>query len=398
MVGEAASSPTAAGRPGPRARFLPSEPTLSPGLLVPWGKHPAPVFPFTASRSQWYYFARNAVWHGIRLLGLREGDEVLVPAYNHGVEVGAILATGVSVKFFRVTPGLEIDFDDLRARISSRSKALLVIYYLGFPQPLDEITAFCREHDLSLIEDCAQSLFSTSGGRPLGSVGAFSVFCLYKTLPLPHGGLLVLNDPLLGLPEKPQPPRLASAVRGVPQRLLDRMEMKGRALVRWPRRSLRAPLRILMRRMPGGDISTALEDFDIGMVNLGASGLAQRLAGKADAQTIVSARRRNFEALMALVPKSRQLIHHLPEGVCPLFFPVLVEDKKAAIQILAEAGIEAIPFWSLPHASIPREEFPDADYLRTHVLEVPVHQALSPEDMDYLAQALTRVPVPAGAH
>jgi len=381
--------------PSQGARFLPSEPILSLSQLLTRRRPPPPVFPFVEARSRWYYFARNAVFHGIKLLGLGEGDVVLMPAYNHGVEVAAVLATGASVSFFRITPSLDIDFEDLRARISPRTKALLVIHYDGFPQPLEETAAFCHEHGLWLIEDCAQALFSTVDGQPLGSTGTFSVFCLYKTLPLPHGGLLLLNDPSLGLPEEARPPGPIAAIRGIPQRLLDHTEMKHQTLGRWLRRSMRTPLRALIRRAPGGNVSVALEDFDIGMVNLGASSLAKRLAKGADAQAIVRARRRNFETLMALVPRERQLFDKLPRDVCPLIFPVLVEDKASAVRTLSRRGIEAIPFWSIPHPAVPMGAFPEADYLRAHVLEVPVHQDLVPDDMAYLAAALAEVPAPA---
>jgi hypothetical protein len=385
---------TGSNPPSPGTRFLPSEPILSLRQLLTRRRPPPPVFPFVEGRCRWYYFARNAIFHGVKLLGLGEGDEVLIPAFNHGVEVAAVLANGASVRFFRTTPTLETDFDDLRARVSPRTKALLTIHYVGFPQPLGEITAFCREHGLWLIEDCAQALFSSADGQPLGSTGALGVFCLYKTLPLPHGGLLVLNDPSLGLPEEARPPSPIAAMRGIPQRLLDHVEMKHQTLGRWLRRGLRTPLRALLRRAPGGNVSVALEDFDIGMVGLGASSLAKRLTKGSDAQEIARARHRNFETLMTLIPRERQIFGKLPKDVCPLIFPVLVEDKASAVRTLSRWGIEAIPFWSIPHPAIPPGEFPEADYLRAHVLEVPVHQDLVPDDMTYLAAALAEVPAP----
>lgn len=378
-----------------RTRFLPIEPTLSTGMLLPGRHRPAPVFPFTGSRHRWYYFGRGAVWHGIKLLGLAEGDEVLMPAYNQGVELAAVLDAGPSVQFFGISRELEIDFDDLRARVSPKTKAILVIHYVGFPQPLAEITSVCREHGLWLIEDCAQALFSSADGQPLGTSGAFSIFCAYKTISLPHGGILAVNDPSLGLPPEARPPRFLSSVRGLPQRWLDHWEMRHRTIGRLVRLGVRRPARMLLRRTSPQSMHVGVEEYSREQVDLGVSNLTKSLVHRADAEAIVHARRRNFEALMALVPRDRQLIPMLPEGVCPLFFPVLVEDKAVAIRTLAQEGIEAIPFWSTAHPAIPVGAFPVADYLRAHVLEVPVHQALDPADMTYLAEALESIPRPA---
>lgn len=380
-----------------RDRFLPVEPALSPGMLLPGGRPSSWGFPFTG-RHRWYYFGRNAVWHGVKLLGLGEGDEVLMPAYNEGVEVAAVLDAGPSIRFFPIGSRLEIDLDDLRARISPKTKALFVIHYLGFPQPLEEMKAICREHGLWLIEDCAHALLSSADGQPLGRDGAFSIFCIYKTIPVPHGGLLVLNDPSLGLPEEAQPPGLLSSLRGLPHHLFDYLEIRQPALGRWFRVGVRHPTRALLRRAPVGRTHIVDDKFERALVGLGASKLVRRLSARADTEAIVKTRRRNFEALMDLLPKSRQVIHTLPEGVCPLFFPVLVADKPSAMRILAGKGIESIPFWSKAHPAIPAGAFPAVEYLRAHVLEVPIHQTLQPEDMTYLAQALADVPAPVADH
>ncbi len=65
---------------------------------------------------------------------------------------------------------------------------------MGWPQPVEKIAQFCKQRGILLIEDCALALFSSLDSRRLGAHGDFSIFCLYKTLPLPHGGLLVQNN------------------------------------------------------------------------------------------------------------------------------------------------------------------------------------------------------------
>ena len=174
--------------------FLPGTPPLPLSALFERKEHAAAFFPFSAPQSRWYLLGRNALWHGLRSLRLDEGDEVLVPAYNSGAEVAAIVAAGLSPRFFGICRDLTPDIADMQSAVSRRTRAVLSIHYFGFPQPLSELTAFCARNGLLLIEDCAPALFSCLESQPLGSTGILSMFSPHKTLPLPHGGLLVVNN------------------------------------------------------------------------------------------------------------------------------------------------------------------------------------------------------------
>jgi hypothetical protein len=107
----------------PRRRFIPALPTLWPGMLSPLGAQAPVAFPLGAPRTTLYYFARNAVYHGARSLGLA-GREVLVPAYHHGVEVGALAAAGAVPRFVRVDARMRLDLDHPERTIGPRTRAL----------------------------------------------------------------------------------------------------------------------------------------------------------------------------------------------------------------------------------------------------------------------------------
>ena len=93
---------------------------------------------------------------------------------------------------------MTLDPDDVERHCRAHNPDLLyVIHYAGWPQPMSELVDLCRRRGMLLVEDCALSLLSEVDGRPLGSFGDWSVFCLYKTLPLPNGALLVQNGPRL---------------------------------------------------------------------------------------------------------------------------------------------------------------------------------------------------------
>src|SRR3954467_969599 len=174
----------------PPKRTVPCMQTAWPHMLFPRLAATVPLaFPFDQPGLRYRYFARNAVWDAVQLLGLK-GKKVLLPAYHHGVELETLLAAGVQPVFFRVDAQMRADFEDARAR-SAGVAALYVIHYAGFPQDMGAARQLATELGVPLLEDCALALLSRDGEKPLGSFGDVSIFCLYKTIPVPNGGALL---------------------------------------------------------------------------------------------------------------------------------------------------------------------------------------------------------------
>src|SRR5262249_12707448 len=151
---------------------------------------------------------------------------------------------------------------------------------------------------------------------------------LYKTLPVPNGGVLVAND-------NPSPAGLsahscaASSVTGPMSELVLRWirtqyEIPGQALFAMKRETGRLLTALRIRRMPVGN-----SGFDLSAVNIGMSPICHRLLPHLRYDWIKEVRRRNFailtERLSGYIPL---LEKDLAPGVCPLFFPLLVKDKK----------------------------------------------------------------------
>ncbi len=78
----------------------------------------------------------------------------------------------------------------------------------------------------------------------------------------------------------------------------------------------------------------------------------------------------------------------LPDRVCPLYLPVLVEDREAVSIRLNEMGIMAVQWWAGFHREFDWAEFPEAKYLKDHLLAVPVHQQLTQQNIDYIFSSL----------
>jgi dTDP-4-amino-4,6-dideoxygalactose transaminase len=372
----------------PRRRHIPALPTLWPGMLSPLGASAPAAFPLGAPRTTLYYFARNAVYHGARLLGLA-GREVLVPAYHHGVEVGALAAAGAIPRFVRVDARMRLDLDDAEGRITPRTRALYVIHYAGFAQPMDEVNALARRHGLAVVEDCALSLLAAEGARPLGSTGHLGIFCFYKTLPVPNGGALVVNDPGVGgAPAAPLAAPIASTLSHAAGSLLANLAFRfgdaGEALRAAVRRAY-----ALARGASGlRPISTGTMTFDPARKDLGMSPLSSLVARRLDPAEIVATRRRNYFLLLGrLHDRVPPVFGEVPPGACPLFYPLLCEDKAQVAAKLLARGIETVDFWREGHALCRADDFPETASLRRRVLELPVHQDLGPDDMAAIADA-----------
>ncbi|MDR0967054.1 MAG: DegT/DnrJ/EryC1/StrS family aminotransferase [Myxococcales bacterium] len=372
-------------------RYIPALPSLDLGMLMPPRRASLP-FPFNAPGVSYGYFARNAVWTLARVFELFRG-EVLVPAYHHGVEVEALIDAGVTPRFYPVGPRMEVDPADVARRIQpKKTRALYLIHFLGFPGPVEAFQKLAEEHGLVLIEDCALALFSRRESQPLGSFGDASVFSLYKTLPLPNGGALVLNEGRpRGLPRLPEPPRL-SMLSHLAASYLQGLEFRRGALGRTLRKMARGLSRRAVASTGIERVATGTQHFAREHARLGMSAISRRILAAQDVAGIVERRRRNFFFLQSrLRDLGPSLIPELPAGVCPLFFPLRVEDKTRIQRLLGLRGIETVDFWRYGHPACLPGEFPDVEKLRQSVLEIPIHQDLSPAQMSFVARAIHEV-------
>jgi dTDP-4-amino-4,6-dideoxygalactose transaminase len=130
-------------------------------------------------------------------LGIGAGDEVVVPALTFVATVNSVLYTGAQVRFADILG--EEDFnlspDDIERRITSRTKAISVVHYGGYPCRMDVISEIATRHGLAVIEDAAHAPGAFLNEKHLGvwgDVGCFSFFS-NKNLSTGEGGMLVTN-------------------------------------------------------------------------------------------------------------------------------------------------------------------------------------------------------------
>lgn len=127
-------------------------------------------------------------------LDLKRGDEVIVPTLTYIASVNTIVQTGATPVFVDSQEfSLNLDPEDVRRKITPRTKAVLVVHLYGHPCEMDELTAICKEHNLYLIEDCAEAFGTYYKGRHVGTFGDVSTFSFFgnKTITTGEGGMVV---------------------------------------------------------------------------------------------------------------------------------------------------------------------------------------------------------------
>jgi dTDP-4-amino-4,6-dideoxygalactose transaminase len=130
-------------------------------------------------------------------LGIGPGDEVITPSLSFVATSNAVLYSGAVVKFADVIgmEDLTIDPEDIRQRITSKTKAIIVMHYAGYPCKMNEILSIAQEFNIPVIEDAAHSPGASLDGKYLGTWGAIGCFSFFsnKNLSTGEGGMLITD-------------------------------------------------------------------------------------------------------------------------------------------------------------------------------------------------------------
>lgn len=288
------------------------------------------------------------------------------------------------MKFYRILENLEIDFNHLKA-IAAKAKLLLIIHYFGFPQRMGEIISFCKERDILLIEDCAHALFSRLEGKYLGTFGDYGFFSLRKSLPLLDGGMVLMSDesirPTLDnfgyIPHNniqilsffPLFFKYLEFKAGVtPRTFFRRFSLLRKELIEYDaKRKFKSENRIL-------------------------SFTFKFLKGIEENKIVVK-RRKNYSYLSENIRglgNIKPLYPLLPEGVCPLCFPVLIDDRDEVRKSLLKRGINLRAFWDILPEEVKASDYSISHHVAQKILLLPVHQSLDENHLDHILCSLRK--------
>ena len=130
-------------------------------------------------------------------LGIGAGDEVIVPVFTFAATANAPLFCGAKPVFTDINEKtFNIDPEDIKERISQKTKAIIPVHYGGQACDMSEIIEIAEDHKLQVVEDCAHSLGSEYRGIKTGNLGTIGCFSFYPTKIITtfEGGMLTTND------------------------------------------------------------------------------------------------------------------------------------------------------------------------------------------------------------
>jgi len=133
-------------------------------------------------------------------LGIGPGDEVIIPALTYIASANAVTYTGATPVFVdSEAASWQISPEDIRAKLTPRTKAIMPVHLYGAACDMDAIIAIAQEHNLLVIEDCAEAIGTLYKGRHVGTFGDIATFSFFgnKTITTGEGGMVVTNDQTL---------------------------------------------------------------------------------------------------------------------------------------------------------------------------------------------------------
>ncbi len=132
------------------------------------------------------------------LLNVREGDEVIVPAFTFVSTVNAFVLRGARLRFVDVRPDtLNLDETLLERAVTPRTRVIVPVHYAGVGCEMDAIMDTAARHGIAVVEDNAHGLFGKYKGKPLGTFGGLAAQSFHETknINCGEGGALLINDP-----------------------------------------------------------------------------------------------------------------------------------------------------------------------------------------------------------
>lgn len=138
----------------------------------------------------------NAIVLAFRALGIKDGDEVIVQANTYIASIMGITMNGATPIFIEPDEYYNIDSDKIEEKITSKTKAILVVHLYGQATNMKKIIELCKKYNLKLVEDCAQAHGAMFAGKQVGTfgVGCFSFYPSKNLGCFGDGGAVAVED------------------------------------------------------------------------------------------------------------------------------------------------------------------------------------------------------------
>ena len=328
-------------------------------------------------------FALAAAVESVRKTIAADRVTVWIPGYFCNEALEPLRRLSMTLRFYPVQEDLTPNWPSLEELVGGQSGAVVfvLVHYFGFPNAVLQAKAFCDQYQMVLLEDAAHVL------KPGGGIGNgdLSIFSPRKLLAVPSGGILVASrDWATYLVEvSPQQGGKAETIRWLARRLAQQIFLK--LHVPWHR----------LRSVAQQDCSPDDTDGLRHRTSEGCNPFDLRLLTEMsqDMDEVMELRRRHYLQLLGWsenLLEARPLFTHLPDGVCPYAFPLMVNQGRSDVVATLQAqGIPASQWPDLP-PEVLAAEVEHQISIRTfeRLILLPVHQSLTPRQIDTVGRRI----------
>ena len=377
---------------------VPNLPTLSFGFCVDEASDRIPTM-LDGAQFRKFTSGRMAIAAALRLLDVKQNDQVFLPAYNCRAMVNPVSWCGAEPVFYRVNHDLSPDFADIRRKIGEHPLALVVVHNFGFPQDCAGIRAFCDQYGLAMIEDCAHAFYGSFNEQAPGSVGDFAISSLMKFFPVFDGGCLASKRHSLAKCELHHGSagfQLKATLNAI-EYAASYKRLRPLGPVTMALMKLKDSVWSLSKRLRVGEkvssIGPVASDggyhFDEQWANVQMSVFSQFVMNRSSNSRSVARRRANYNYFLkylSALPGCRPLFDTLPAGVVPFAFPLFLDDPARVFPRLKMRGIPMFRWEDLD-----ADDCEVSKKYSQHLIQIPCHQELREGELRWIVSCIGEI-------
>ena len=301
----------------------------------------------------------DALWIAFRVLGIGEGDEVIVQGNTYIASVMGITINGATPIFVEPDEYNNIDASKIEEKITEKTKAILVVHLYGQASNMEPIVALTKKYNLKLVEDCAQSHGARFNGQMTGTFGDIGCFSFYPSKNLGafgDAGAIVTNDS-----------EIEDAVRvfrnyGSEKRYHNKVV----------------------------GTNSRLDEIQAGLLRV-------RLAHMDE---LIEEKQRICERYLRELRNEKIELPQIREGATHIWhqFVIKCEDREQLIDYLNERGIGSIIHYPIPphlseaygYLGMKKGDLPITEKYANEVLSIPLYNGMEEEEVKYVIEAINQ--------
>lgn len=299
----------------------------------------------------------DALILAVRALGIGSGDEVIVPAGTYIASIIGVTENDATPVFVDSDDYLVMDVNQIEAKITERTKAILPVHLYGQACHMDKIMELAQKHNLYVVEDCAQSHGAVWNGKNTGTFGTIGCFSFYPTKPLGamgDAGAIVTDDKELA--EK------IRMLRNYGSRIKYHNEING--------------------------VNSRLDEIQAAILR---TGLKYMTEGTEERQRIAQEYLKGIKNNAVQLPK----VAHGSSHVYHLF-PLLVENRECFQKYLLKYGVKTQVHYPIPPYmaecykvwNYEWKAFPKASYIAQHEVSLPIYAGMPDEEVQWVIETV----------